>query len=69
MRELLWRNVITGSEDAMRDFPLRDVGSITHDDGDGDDEGKNQRRDGDVLRYIVSRAATEKSRKGNVRRT
>ena len=40
-RELLWQNVLTGSEDAMRDLPspsLRHAWGITPDDGDGDDE-------------------------------
>ena len=39
-RELLWRNVISWTEDAMRDLPtpsLRHARGITP-DGDGDDE-------------------------------
>ena len=40
-RELLWRNVLSGTDDAMRDQPtpsLRHARGITLDDGDGDDE-------------------------------
>ena len=40
-RELLWRNLLTGSEDAMRDLlapSLRHAHGITLYDGDGDDE-------------------------------
>ena len=40
-RELLWRNVLSGTEDAMQDLPspfLRHARGITPDDGDGDDE-------------------------------
>ena len=40
-RELLWRNVLSGTEYAMQDQPtpsLRHVRGITPDDGDGDDE-------------------------------
>ena len=40
-RELSWRNVLSGVEDAMQDQPtpyLRHARGITPDDGDGDDE-------------------------------
>ena len=40
-RELLWRNVLSGTEDAMRDLPtpsLWHACGITSDDGDGDNE-------------------------------
>ena len=40
-RELFWRNVLAGAEDAMRDLPrpsFRHARGITPDDGDGDDE-------------------------------
>ena len=40
-RELSWRNVLSGTEDAMQDQPtpsLRHARGITPDDGDGDDE-------------------------------
>ena len=39
--ELLWHNVLTGTEDAMRDLPspsLRHTQGITPDDGDDNDE-------------------------------
>ena len=40
-RELLWHNVLSGTEDAMQDLPspsLKHARGITPDDGDGDDE-------------------------------
>ena len=40
-RELLWRDVLSGTEEAMQDLPtpsLRHARGITPDDGDGDDE-------------------------------
>ena len=46
-RKLLWRSVLAGTEDAMRDLPtpsLRHAWGITPDDGDGDEHPLARKR-------------------------